>query len=315
MTNVADAAALDPSFASRVAGIHAMAGTIDAPGNIDDGTTTPADGVEWNVGADPDAMAAVLALDVPLTLVGLDATDDVPVPADIVEQLAADHGAAGADIAYEMYARTPFLSDGSSSYWDPLTAVTLTDPSIATWQDMPVTMQPTGPAAGRLSRDPAGRPVRVAMSADRAAFMTTFLGRLRAGDQRAHPFDVTGSLEVRWDGTACTMVGDPPRDAGVVRFTLVNTTQQDVTLTVAGTVAPRTWDDVMAFVNAADLSDPNLRPPDWIVPVPLDVSASAGTRHTAFAAIPAGRVGIACVTGPYPDLTFHDGGSFVVGDD
>ena len=83
-SNVADAAALDPSFASRLAGIHAMAGTIDAPGNIDYGDTKPADGVEWNVGADPDALAEVLAMDVPLTLVGLDATNDVPVPADIV---------------------------------------------------------------------------------------------------------------------------------------------------------------------------------------------------------------------------------------
>ena len=36
-SNVADAAALDPSFASRLAGIHAMAGTIDAPGNIEYG--------------------------------------------------------------------------------------------------------------------------------------------------------------------------------------------------------------------------------------------------------------------------------------
>ena len=126
LSNVADAASLDPAFASHLAGIHAMAGTIDAPGNISYGDTSPADGVEWNVGADPDAMAAVLALDVPMTLVGLDATNDVPVPADIVDQLAADHAAAGADIAYEMYARTPFLADGGNSYWDPLAAVTLT---------------------------------------------------------------------------------------------------------------------------------------------------------------------------------------------
>ena len=79
-TNVADAAELDPSFASRLAGIHAMAGTIDAPGNIEYGDTSADDGVEWNVGADPDALAEVLALDVPITLVGLDATNDVPVP-------------------------------------------------------------------------------------------------------------------------------------------------------------------------------------------------------------------------------------------
>ena len=82
-TNLADAAALDPSFAGNIAGIHAMGGTIDAPGNIEDGETTPADMNEWNFAVDPDALAAVLALDVPVTMVGLDATEDVPVPADI----------------------------------------------------------------------------------------------------------------------------------------------------------------------------------------------------------------------------------------
>ena len=312
LSNVADAASLDPAFASRLAGIHAMAGTIDAPGNISYGDTTPADGVEWNVGADPDAMAAVLALDVPITLVGLDATNDVPVPADIVDQLASDHAAAGADIAYEMYVRTPFLADGSSSYWDPLAATTLTDPSLASWEDLTVTMAPTGPGAGRLSRDPAGRPVRAAMSADRDAFMTRFLAALRTGAPRANPFEIAGSMEVRWDGTACTVV-DPPAGAGLVKVTLVNTTQGDVALLIGGPVAPKTWDDLVTFVQAADLSDPNLRPPEWIVQVPVNLSASAGTRSTAFAPIPAGTVGALCATGTYPDLTFYDGGSFTAG--
>ena len=289
-----------------------MAGTIDAPGNISYGDTSPADGVEWNVGADPDAMAAVLALDVPVTLVGLDATNDVPVPADIVDQLSADHAAAGADIAYEMYVRTPFLADGSSSYWDPLAAVTLTEPSVAGWEDMTVAMEPTGPGAGHLSRDPGGRPVRVAMSADRDAFMARFLAALRTGAPRSNPFSIAGSMEVRWDGTTCTVV-DPPDAAGLVQVTLVNTTQRDVALLMGGAAPPKTWADVVTFVQQADLADPNLKAPDWIVQVPVDLSASAGTRSTAFAPIPAGKVGVLCATGTYPDLTFHDGSSFTVG--
>ena len=312
LSNVADAASLDPAFASHLAGIHAMAGTIDAPGNISYGDTSPADGVEWNVGADPDAMAAVLALDVPMTLVGLDATNDVPVPADIVDQLSADHGAAGADIAYEMYVRTPFLADGGSSYWDPLAAVTLTDPSVAGWEDMTVAMEPTGPGAGRLSRDPGGRPVRVAMSADREAFMTRFLAALRTGAPRSNPFAIAGSMEVRWDGISCTVVA-PPDTAGLVEVTLVNTTQRDVALLMGGAAPPKTWADVVTFVQHADLADPNLKAPDWIVQVPVDLSASAGTRSTAFAPIPAAKVGVLCATGTYPDLTFYDGGSFTVG--
>ncbi len=63
----------------------------------------------------------------------------------------------------------------------------------------------------------------------------------------------------------------------------------------------------------ADLSDPNLQPPDWIVQVPLERRASAGARSSTFAAVPAGETGVLCATGTYPALTFHDGGTFNLG--
>ncbi len=129
-TNLADAFAADPSLVSKIAGIHAMAGAIDVPGNIEVGGVTAADGVEWNVGADPDAFAAVLALDVPVTLVPLDATNDVPVPADIATRLATDHDAAGADFAYELYLRNPFLSTPGNFWWDTLAALAFTAPDL-----------------------------------------------------------------------------------------------------------------------------------------------------------------------------------------
>ena len=52
-TSIADAFAADPGLAHRIAGIHAMAGAIDAPGNISVEGITPEDGVEWNVGDTP----------------------------------------------------------------------------------------------------------------------------------------------------------------------------------------------------------------------------------------------------------------------
>ena len=180
-------------------------------------------------------MAAVLALDVPITLVGLDATNDVPVPADIVDQLVADHAAAGADIAYEMYARTPFLAAGGNSYWDPLAAVTLTDPSVAGWEDITVAMQPTGPAAGRLVARP-GRPAGPGRDVRRPRRLHGRVPR-RAADRRAagepvHHRRVDGGPLGRHlvHGTV-----DQPETAGLVEVTLVNTTQRDVALLMGGT--------------------------------------------------------------------------------
>jgi hypothetical protein len=156
-------------------------------------------------------------------------------------------------------------------------------------------MDPTGPGAGRLSRDPGGRPVRVAMSADRDAFMARFLAALRTGAPRSTPFAIAGSMEVRWDGTSCTIV-DQPQAAGLVEVTLVNTTQGDVALLLGGAAAPKTWPDVVTFVQQADLADPNLKAPDWIVQVPVDLRR-AGTRSTAFADPAESASG---ATGTYP---------------
>jgi inosine-uridine nucleoside N-ribohydrolase len=312
-SNLADAAALDPAFAGNLAGIHAMGGAIDVPGNIETGDTTPADGVEWNLGVDPDAVAAVLALDVPVTFVPLDATNDVPVPADIAEQLAPDHASAGADIAYEMYARNPFLATPGNDYWDTLTAAVLRDPAIATWEDVTVRAETSGASAGRLVRDPGGRTVRAAMGADRDAFMRAFLAALRTGAPRPEPFEVAGSLTVEFDGTACRILGEPPTSAGLTTVELRNRGQVTVYLLVAGAVPPKTWADLVAWLEAAELSDPNLSIPSWAVEVEGGSEAAPGEATTTMVTLPEGNLGAVCGTGEWPDFTFLDAGPFTTG--
>ena len=82
LTNVAQALRADPGFASRVPEFVAMAGAIDAGGN------TPSGVAEYNVWVDPLAAKEVIeGMDV--TLVPLDATDDVPFTPFFAETLAA----------------------------------------------------------------------------------------------------------------------------------------------------------------------------------------------------------------------------------
>jgi inosine-uridine nucleoside N-ribohydrolase len=312
-TNLADAAALDPAFAGSLAGIHAMGGAIDVPGNIETGDTAPADGVEWNLGVDPDAVAAVLALDVPVTFVPLDATNDVPVPADIADQLAPDHAATGADIAYEMYARNPFLATPGNDYWDTLTAALLRDPAIATWEDVTVRAETSGASAGRLVRDPGGRTVRAAMGADRDAFMRAFLAALRTGAPRPQPFELAGNLAVEFDGTTCRILGEPPSSAGLATVELRNLGPVPVYLLVGGAVPPKTWADTVAWLEAADLSDPNLAIPAWAIEVEGGSMANAGQTTTTMVTLPEGNLGVACGTGEWPDFTFFDAGPFTLG--
>ena len=207
-------------------------------------------------------MAAVLALDVPMTLVGLDATNDVPVPSDIVDQLSADHGAAGADIAYEMYVRTPFLADGGNSYWDPLAAVTLTDPSIAGWEDMTVAMEPTGPGAGRLSRDPGGRPDPGRDVRRPRRVHGPVPGR--APDGRAAARTRSRSRD-RWRsaGTAPRARSRRPAGRRPAWSRSRSSTRASGTsaLLMGGAASPKTWDDVVAFSRAGRSRGPEPQGP------------------------------------------------------
>jgi hypothetical protein len=100
-----------------------------------------------------------------------------------------------------------------------------------------------------------------------------------------------------------------------VLLQLTNDSTAPVALLGAGVQAPKTWADAMAFLDAADLSDPNLVIPDWIIQGNGGgVESPAGESATGFAILPAGESGVICGTGEWPALDFVDGGSFVVGE-
>ena len=84
-------------------------------------------------------------------------------------------------------------------------------------------------------------------------------------------------------------------------------------MVLARATPPKTWDDIVAFVEAADFSDPNLTIPEWVVEVPMELAAAPGARTVAVADVPATEVGVVCATGTFPDFTIHDGGTFAVG--
>ena len=257
-TTLQDLFAAHPATLANVAGIHAMAGAIDVPGNMEVAGIAPADSIEWNVGADPDSVAAVLALDVPVAFVPLDATDDVPVPADILTRLETDHAAAGADIAYETYARTPYLSSPGNYWWDSAAAALLTDPGLGTWEDATVGINDRG----RIARDAAGRPARIAVAADGPRVTDAVLAGLRRGAARPDPFTVLGSLAMTWDGTTLPRrrraADHAPASPGSSSTTRRPT---GAGLLVAGVREPKTWADALAWVDDADFSDPDHRDP------------------------------------------------------
>ena len=280
-----------------------MLGTVKAPGNVwVDGIAGGA--VEWNAFADPSAVEAVFATDVPITIVPLDATDDVPVPADLTERVATDHAAGGADLLYELLLRYPTRLDGANGQqlWDELAALALSAPGLVTWDDATVTVEDRG----RLAVDPAGRPIRFAAAADRPAVEAALLDALRRGDQRATPFELVGTVHAAWDGTTCSMTvdGDGP---GMYTLEFQAPAETPAGVMVAGVKDSHSWSDLEAFLTSIDLSvDTDV--PEWIVQVgQVNDEPGTGEPVTATVELAPGTAGPVCASGEWPDLSFVAG--------
>jgi inosine-uridine nucleoside N-ribohydrolase len=307
LTNLEDAFAADPTLADRVAGIHAMLGTIRAPGNVLVDDHTAADQLEWNAFADPSAVAAVFDTDVPIALVPLDATDDVPVPADLPDRLVNVH-AAGADFVHELLVRNPSRMDANAGQqlWDELAALALTNQDLVDWADATVTVDPHG----RIAEDDAGRSVRYAGSADRATVEDALVEALGRGAPRTAPFELSGTIGVTFDGSDCVATGHSDRD-GPHRLDFKASTGKPAGVVMVGTIEPHTWQEV---VDLSHTFDAQASPPDWLVLGPMaQDTIGDGKVVTATGSLSEGFYGPICISGAFPNATFVAGTPFEVG--
>ena len=307
-TNLEDLVTVDPSVADRIAGIHAMGGAIDVPGNVIVGDVTADDGLEWNLAADPSAVSAVFATATPISLVPLDATNDVPIPPDLGERLAEDHEAAGADLVYELLQRVPSrLTGEGQQLWDELAALTLADPDLVTWDDANLLAD----NAGRLTRHEAGRPVRIATAADDVAVEAALLDALRVGPARATPFELAGELTVRWDGSTCAFEMTQGLTPGVAALTFDNSTGDPAGVQIVGVQDPHTWTELVALLPTLDMETATI--PDWVIDAGnASDEAGAGGNVRSTARLEPGTYGPVCLSGTWPDVSFRLGEPFVV---
>lgn len=308
LTNLEDAFAADDTLADRLAGVHAMLGTVEAPGNVFVNGMTADDPLEWNAYADPSAVSAVFASDVPVSIVPLDATDDVPVPADLATRLESDHKAGGADLVYELLVRYPdrLRPEFGQQLWDELAVLAVSDPDLVEWEDTTVTVGPDG----RFVEDESGKTLRFAASADRAAVETALLEALRHGEPRATPFSVVGSIAVSFDGTTCSVTGTSDQH-GVHELRYEGPAGSPSGGGAVGIHAPQDWDDFRLQLPAIDPQGPL---PEWLSvgPVALDGDGS-GEPVVAAGALDDDLAGVFCFSGTWPSLVFVPGRPVQVG--
>ena len=172
-TNLEDLVTRHPESVQRIAGIHAMAGALDVPGNA-------MGDAEWNVRADPSAVDTVLGTDVRVTLVPLDATNALPLTADFFDRLGADASAPAADLAWRLLDRNRFLMTSGQYLWDELAAIAFVEPTLVRLERTRVQVDTADPNAGRIFRSKEGREIDAALGADAPRALSAIIEALRA---------------------------------------------------------------------------------------------------------------------------------------
>jgi purine nucleosidase/pyrimidine-specific ribonucleoside hydrolase len=171
----------------QLAEVVIMGGAFAVPGNV-----TPV--AEFNIYIDPEAAQVVFASGVPMTLIGLDVTEQVRLTAEMVDQAIPPGGSPLSQFVRDCTAQTIEFSTRvkrppGMAMHDPLAIGALIDPTLVRTMPLSVQVETKGElttgmlVADRRSlhadlRAPAN--VDVALEVDAARFLAMFLHRLQA---------------------------------------------------------------------------------------------------------------------------------------
>ncbi len=178
LTNIARALESRPGRVRGIRSIVIMGGALHVPGNLGDGGAfkTENKAAEWNLYVDPLAASRVFASGVPIELVPLDATNRVPVNSTFVRDFSKKATTPLGRFVAQLFASEKDLIDQGVFYaWDPLAAVILAHPGVASFKDLGIDIALTPPFDGqtRVHSSKAAN-ARGAVDADAAGFLRLF---------------------------------------------------------------------------------------------------------------------------------------------
>jgi inosine-uridine nucleoside N-ribohydrolase len=169
LTNIGAAVEATPELVENIEMIYVMGGAVDVDGSFVTEENTVA---EWNIFCDPHSARLTFESGAPITLVPLDATNDVPVTPEFVSRLEAEKSTPEAEFVAGLLANNAeSIESGGYYFWDPLAAVVMSDPTLVTLtpRDVTVIDIPGAPEDGRTKPVANGPEILVATSPDGAA--------------------------------------------------------------------------------------------------------------------------------------------------
>jgi pyrimidine-specific ribonucleoside hydrolase len=171
-TNLARALQRVSGRATAITQMIMMGGAVYVPGNVDmNGNTT----AEWNMYEDPAAASQVFRASLPLSMVPLDATNEVPIGKPFLAAAARLTSPLG--VAVSQLLNLGYTSNDENYFaWDPLSAVSLVVPAVVSGSQTGIDLVTAPPNAGWTRPDSHGAAVTVNTTGNAALFQSTFLG-------------------------------------------------------------------------------------------------------------------------------------------
>lgn len=179
LTNVADALTAAPRTPAALRELVIMGGAVNVPGNLGDVGERENTTAEWNFYVDADAARRVFESGVPIRMIPLDATNDVPLDRSYIAALQDTPSPLARAVVQVLEMSGDFLDDGYYFAWDPLAAVALVDPAVVRSRSQRIAIVTEPPDVGRSIAVDGQPNAQVAYEADAERFRRWFVGALR----------------------------------------------------------------------------------------------------------------------------------------
>lgn len=168
LTDLARALDVDPDIEQHIKKLYWMGGSLDGHGNV---AMVNADGSqEWNSFWDPYAVKRVFDSNIPIQIVGLESTEEIPLNDELRQHWASLRKYPAMDLVGQGYSLIISIPSAELYLWDVLTTVSALYPEVVESEKARATVITDGMSAGSFRRDPNGREVNIVIKANKELF-------------------------------------------------------------------------------------------------------------------------------------------------